>query len=235
FREGIPDGWSVDGVGLREITARGDFVVSLNGNRAVDQILAGGLFTYALSPRLNGAVRTPYTSAFKNGHISFLGCGGDFAAHRTVFDNAFLTEKQKFLANDRPHWTLLTTHHNQTRHRVYLEFATKTSNPNFPPRVGLGGVCSDEQIADPRSWFGLTQAVFHEAGHTPLNELKPFDSLLKTRTPESLDELCGAYSAWLGQAITAWAEDCATDSQLELVQWLLDERLLTNAIQPGGS
>ena len=83
--------------------------------------------------------------------------GGDFAAQRTVIDNAFLTEKQAYLASSLPVWLTSSTLPTMSERHNYIEFATKTSNPNFPPRVGLGGACSDEQIADPRSWFGLTR------------------------------------------------------------------------------
>src|SRR5262249_22672301 len=56
FRDGVPAGWSVDGVAFREITPRGDFTVALSGDTAVGQILPGGLFSFAVSPRLNGTL-----------------------------------------------------------------------------------------------------------------------------------------------------------------------------------
>ncbi|HUY35492.1 MAG TPA: hypothetical protein VMV69_22305 [Pirellulales bacterium] len=32
---------------------------------------------------------------------------------------------------------------NMPDRHIYIEFATKTSNPNFPPCVGLGGACRE--------------------------------------------------------------------------------------------
>ena len=60
-RRDLPEGWSVDGVGVRNgWVESGDFTVALKGSGAVGMLLPAGLFTHALSPRLNGAVRTPF-------------------------------------------------------------------------------------------------------------------------------------------------------------------------------
>ena len=77
---------------------------------------------------------------------------------RIVFDNAFLTEKQTYLSQMDPRWVLSSTQSGQGDRRIYIEYATKTSNPNFPPRIGLGGACSEDQAADP-------QLVWHYAHH----------------------------------------------------------------------
>ncbi len=78
FRDGVPKEWSTDGEGTREISPRGDFVVALSGEKAVDSILFGGLCTNSLSPRMNGALRTPWTKSLGPGHLSFEVAGGDF-------------------------------------------------------------------------------------------------------------------------------------------------------------
>lgn len=233
FRNGIPDGWSVDGVGLREITPCGDFVVSLAGDTAIDRILPGGLFTNVLSPKLNGAVRTPYLRSFGNKHVSFECSGGDFAARRAVFSNAFLTEKQVYLKHADPKWELMSTIKGKQDGRVYLEFATKTSNPNFPPRVGLGGKTTAEQEADPRSWFGITRVAIHVAPSAPKDELTRFASLFEGDPPTTLDEAAARYAAWFGSAVQAWSEGRATPEHVELLNWLLANKLLGNvASQP---
>lgn len=228
FRQGIPEGWSVDGVGLRNIVACGDFSVMLEGEDAIGRILPGGLFTNSFSPRLNGAVRTPYLHQFQNGHISFEVCGGDFAAQRIVFDNAFLTEKQTYLSQIDPLWALSSTQKGQGDRRVYIELATKTSNPNFPPRVGLGGACTEEQAADPRSWFGITRVVVHEAPFTPFDELSRFPNLLEQPAPATLDAAAQCFTRWLASAVQAWADQRATADEVWLINWMLDRKVLTN-------
>ncbi len=227
FRDGVPEDWSVDGTGLAEITRCGDFVVSLSGDTAVTQLLAGGLYTNTLSPRLNGAVRTPWLSRFSGDHLSFEHSGGDFACRRTVIDNAFLTEKQQYLNNAVPSWVSMSMG-SPDRH-TYMEFATKTSNPNFPPRVGLGGPCSEEQAADPKSWFGITRVVRHKSASTPKDELARFDRLFSGEAPQSVEQAAHRYAAWFRAAIEAWASDKSTPDDVQVMNWLLKNGALTSS------
>jgi hypothetical protein len=230
FRHGPPDGWSVDGVGLQEVVRSGDFVVALDGDSVIASILPGGLFTNSLSPRLNGAVRTPYLKTLTPGHISFECCGGDFAAQRTVYDNAFLTEKQVYLKQASPQWKLLSTLPAMRDRRIFIEFATKASNPNFPPRVGLGGATTKEQEADPRSWLGITRVVTHDAPFTPKDELTRFKSLFAGDAPTTLEHAADRYNAWFAHAIEAWKNDTTSPEDVELLNWLLDNQVLDNTI-----
>lgn len=228
FREGIPDGWSVDGVGLRQPVRRGDVSVALHGDTLIDAVLLGGLDTHAFSPRLNGAIRTPYVNRLDRQLISFEYAGGDFSAHRTIVDNAFLTERQGYLNAAQPAWLQLSTLRQLPDRRVYIELATKTSNPNFPPRVGLGGACSNEQIDDPRSWLAVSRVVLHDTPGPPADELQRFASLLQGSAPADAAALAARYADWLGQVVQRWAEQQATDDDVRLLNWLLQHSLLSN-------
>ncbi|MGE3316219.1 MAG: DUF1549 domain-containing protein, partial [Planctomycetaceae bacterium] len=238
FANGVPEGWSVNGTGLTEIARCGDFVVSLDGSKAVERVLPAGLYTNLLSPRLNGAIRTPFLSQYDTGHISFECCGGDFAASRTVIDNAFLTEKQKYLNHSHPEWVLFWTHNDMKDRHNYVEIATKTSNPNFPPRVGLGPELTAAQIQDPRSWFGVTRVVLHNAPFTPVDELNRFSPLFsgdaksQYAAPPDLQTATNWYAGWLGSVIERWSADRATRDDVALINSLLDSGLLTNDIGP---
>ncbi|MCA9180671.1 MAG: DUF1553 domain-containing protein, partial [Planctomycetales bacterium] len=231
FSKSLPQGWSVDGAGLQRVTTCGDFTIAADGDTIVGQLLPAGLMTHRLSTRLNGAVRTPYLRKFKNAYLSFEYVGGDFAAQRTVIDNAFLTEKQRYLDSTQPAWLTLSTLPSMSERHNYIEFATKTSNPNFPPRVGLGGACSDEQIADPRSWFGLTRAVLHDAPHPPLDELTRFQPLLAGEPPQSFEQVLDRYAGWFQGALQAWGEERATTDDVWLINWLLANGLLRNQLE----
>ncbi|HEV3023444.1 MAG TPA: DUF1549 domain-containing protein, partial [Pirellulales bacterium] len=238
FRQAVPEGWSVDGTGLRDVARCGEFTVALAGDAVVDRLLPGGLYTNVISPRLNGAVRSPHFNRPSSlAHVSFECCGGDFAASRTVIDNAFLSEKQKYLDRAEPAWELMSTWSSAPDRHVYIEFATKTSNPNFPPRVGLGGACSEEQTADPRSWLGITRAVFHDAPKTPADELTRFRTLFEApvaqgtgapAVPATLAEVAQCYEKWFAAAVEAWQAVGAIDDDVRLVNWLLANGLLTN-------
>ena len=60
FRQEIPAGWSVDGLGLLAGPSRsGEYSVATEGYRAVEGVSPSGLFTNRLSDRMNGALRSP--------------------------------------------------------------------------------------------------------------------------------------------------------------------------------
>lgn len=228
FSKETPEGWSVDGAGLTAPVACGDFTVALDGPTAVGRLLPAGLFTHAISPRLNGAIRTPYLNSFDKQHMSFEHSGGDFAAHRTVVDNAFLTERQVYLKQPGLGWARISTHQNMKQRRIYIELATKTSNPNFPPRVGLGGKCTDEQISDPRSWLGVTRVVTHDAAAEPADELARFTGLFATDSLSDIQGVAQQYQTWLQNALHAWTRDEATADDVRLINWMLSHGVLAN-------
>lgn len=229
FRTGLPPGWSVDGVGLRDGAVRsGDFTVALDGASAIKSILPAGLFTHAISPRLNGAIRSPYMDQIDGPWLSLLTCGGDFSAERTVVDNAFLSERQTYLDRRDPTCSSYPPLPELSGRRVYREVATKTSNPNFPPRIGLGGACSDTQIADPRSWFGITRAFTSKEQATPKDELTRFRGLFEGVAPKTSEEVARRYASWFTSSLQRWSKDEATDDDVLLMNWLLDQGLLPN-------
>lgn len=230
FRNGIPEGWSVDGTGLQSVTPCGDFTVALTGDAIIGQVLPGGLFTYALSPKLNGALRTPWLQSFSHGLMSFEGTGGDFAAQRTVIDNAFLCEKQTYVSRNEYGWWSAPTYLPMKDRHSYMELATKTSNPNFPPRVGLGAALTEEQISDPGSWFGVTRIVLHDINHPPVDELERFTALFEGVSPTTLDAVAEKYRRWFLSAVESWSQSRSTADDVKLINWMLSKGLLTNTI-----
>ena len=223
------DGWSIDGVGLRDGPVRaGDYTVSLTGPRVIGRILSAGWTTDAESPRLNGAVRTPFLRTLGAKFVSFQVHGGDFAAARTVVDNAFLTERQAYLAGGDPAWKSYSTFPEMRDRAVYVELATKASNPNFPPRVGLGQDLTAAQIDDPRSWCAVAKVVLHDRPGAPADELSRFRSLFAGDVPDSLAEVKTRYRAWFRAAVDAWATDRAIDDHVRVLSWLLQTGLLPN-------
>jgi len=228
FRDGVPPGWSVDGVGLRDITPRGDFTVTLNGDQAVGQILPGGLFTFADSPRLNGTLRSPLLNSLEPGQLSFEVCGGEFAARRSVIDNAFLCEKQAYLNQKHVAWQMMDVFGSMRYRHIYHEFATKASNPNFPPRWGLGPLLSEEQMSDPTSRLGITQVVHPQAAFTPVDELSLIQRLTDGPAPASLDELAKKYVTVGLNVLERWSAGKMDDDDVRLLNWLIEQNLISN-------
>ena len=261
FRQGVPEGWSVDGVGLQGgPMSNGDFTVALEGQAAVGMLLPAGLFTHALSPRLNGAVRSPYLNFLSQPYLSVRVSGGDYSTRRLLADNAFLTEREyAYLENDKPHWVCHTTtgadksarartEDELAEVRTFFELTTKASNPYFPPRFGLGG-CTEERVRedscgaqDPRSWFGITRAFLGKQGQItdygkpqdciapPADELVRFGLLFADEPPSHVPALAARYGQWLTASLEAWAQDRADEDDVLLINWMLDHKLLPNAM-----
>ncbi|MBM3727116.1 MAG: DUF1553 domain-containing protein [Acidobacteria bacterium] len=231
-------GWSTDGVGLRRgPVAKGEFAVATEGPSPVAAVMPSGFFTNALSPRMNGALRTPVLNHSGRKFVSVLAAGGDFSAHRLVVDNAYLTERQTYLKTIQPKWTKLSAAAYEKGNRaqtkaeaaettVWLEFATKTSNPNFPPRVGLGGKCTDEEARDPRSWFGFLRAVTHDVDAPPADELSRFSDLFRGDDPATLPEASERFRQWARRAIEAWRGNRATEDDVWVINWAIESKLV---------
>ena len=232
FRDGIPDGWNTDGVGLNQITRCGDFTVSLEGRKDIIELVPGGLFTHVLSRRLNGVLRTPPLRRFDQAHLSFEVCGGGLSAHRTVIDNAFLTERQFYIDSPEMSWLSLPTYPNYPDRKVFLELATKASNPNFPPRMGLEKYLSDEEIRDPKSWLGVTRAFLHDKVMEPKDELTRFRALFSLRPPEDLSQVIARYQQWFRSAVAAWEKNEASYDDVRMINWLMDNYVLSNRYDP---
>ena len=261
FRSGVPEGWSLDGVGLRDgPVSNGDFTVALEGQQAVGMLLPAGLFTHSLSPRLNGAIRSPYLNFYSQPHVSLEVSGGDYSTRRLLADNAFLTEREyAYLEEDKLHWVChTTTGTDKTARartplemeqvRTFVELTTKASNPYFPPRVGLAG-CTKEKVRenscgadDPSSWFGITRAFLVNQGEvtdsvkpgtclaSPADELTRFSSFFDAEPPTDLPALADRYGQWLTASLEAWAQDRADADDVRLINWMLDNRLLPNNV-----
>ena len=244
FRSGIPAGWSLDGVGLRRGPVRnGDFAVALEGSTAIAMVMPAGLFTNALSPRLNGVVRTPFLNHTGAKRLSIQAAGGAYSTVSEIVDNAFMTERQVYLKSIQPQWLELfpvggqsgdmpKTDAEKAEIRICSEIATTASNPNFPPRTGLiRKIATVEQERNPRSWFGVTRVVEHSTEKPPADELTRFHSLLAGDAPANLSEAAAHFQRWAQSAIESWRKDCATEDDVWILNWLIEKELLPNQME----
>ncbi len=228
LRNEVPKPWTVDGSGTRQLVGRGDFSISLSKDKAIEPLSLGGLFTASTSSKLNGALRSPYLNTLKAPYISLQVAGGEFAAHRTVIDNAFLTEKQTYLKSATAAWQQFSTHPTMSERHIFIEYVTKTSNPNFPPRVGLGGATTAKQEADPRSWFCISQIYSHQQPGAPADELNRFSDLFLGDPPRSLEEVRDRYHSWFVAAVDRWRQGETRDGDVALINWLLENKWVSN-------
>jgi hypothetical protein len=227
---GPPAGWVMEGDGLRHgYVSGGEPLVSLKGTNAIERLLPRGYHTHALSSKLPGSLRAPMFSGIGQAYLSLALAGGEWAGHLTPVENAFQTERVKFISQTKPSWQRFGTFHQNKGWRVRMEFATAGLNPNFPPRTGLaraGKVALPNQDMghDKRSWLSITGIVAHTQAATPKDELAAFAALYKGDVTGNAAKRLGD---WLAGAVTRWAAGKATTGDVEIVNWLLEKNLLS--------
>ncbi len=107
--------------------------------------------------------------------------------------------------------------------RVYFELATKSLNNYFPPRVGYGGA-SEAEVADPRSWFGVSRIVAHAADKPPQDELQRFEPLFGELAEEKDWSL--RLAKLLRAAIERWSASACSASDVQLLNDAIQNKLL---------
>lgn len=257
--EGAP-GWRWEGWGMHHGRARdGEFVVALEGDSALAQILPAGRWSHLWSPRLAGALRSPLLGDGRVAATWSLGmAGGQQAARSFIVDHAFHSERMQFLQQPEPKWVLLKTGAfdtlegglDQLPRRVYLELATKSLNNYFPPRTGYGGV-KETELTDERSWFGVTRIYEHPEGHPPRDELGRFEALFadanENPSASPPTDVAGSTNAnerarmqfaeslanLLGGAVERWTSGLADAETARLLDDGLRSGLLINRVQAG--
>jgi hypothetical protein len=97
-------GWRSDGNALSDgPSSSGEFTVANSGSRAITGVFPAGIYTHALSERLNGALRSPLVPKDKK-FLSLQLMGGNLGAWRTILDNCMLSEDYQLLEHDSPRW-----------------------------------------------------------------------------------------------------------------------------------
>tara|TARA_Y100001968_G_C19450516_1_gene768225 strand:+ start:3974 stop:7231 length:3258 start_codon:yes stop_codon:yes gene_type:complete len=228
FSQGPVEGWFTDGQGIEYLTRPGAFTLQ-QGDQFINALMLPGIATSNLSTKLNGALRSPLASNIDGFFLHALAAGGDFAAHRTVIDNAFLCEKQSFYSNDRYQWKVVNLHKGEPKRRTYAEWATKSSNPNFPPRWGLAREINEEVEKSPHSWFSVSKVYYSQGPTAPQKRLTAFIELLESGSPKSKQEAAALYQKWLSSMVDAWSEGTATNDQIMVLNNLLQTPWITKS------
>lgn len=231
-------GWCWDGFGMKHGLVRdGEPVVTDEGDAALAQLLPAGRWSHAWSMRLAGAARSPL---FAPGSVDTFSAGyaaGKHAARAFIVDQCFHSERLAFLNQPQPAWLTLTAGNfdrlaggrdTNAHRRVYLELVTKSLNNYFPPRTGYGGL-KESDVADERSWFGVTRVYQHPAGKPPQDELGRLAPLFAGGTaPESKAQLAARFADTLLGAISRWAEDRCDSEDVRLLNEALAAKWLPN-------
>jgi hypothetical protein len=239
FRGGDFAGWQAGGQGLRDGPSRsGDFALGPDGDTLLRGVLPAGCYTFTLSDRLNGTLRSPVLPRGAK-HLSFQVLGQRSSAVRLVSNNCQLNYKNyRALTGSELQWVTFAPPEDADGLRVYAELMTMFDNPKFPDQLSaLGGdkdnyrVPWDKAAADPRSFFGVTRVVAHDGPEPPKPELGHLRPLFAGPEPAELADLANRYAAAVEAAVRAWAADRATDDDVRWLDGLLRRGLLGNDVR----
>jgi hypothetical protein len=219
--------WRASGNGLHSGSDAADFEVSLSGETVLAGVLPPGIYTHALSSRLNGALRSPYLPKNKK-YLSVRVLGGGLAARRTVIDNCAIGENYKVLENDRPQWVRLDTLAAQAELPVFVELVTRWDNPRLPDRPDVLKPHQAELLTSPRSYFGITDAVLHDTPELPAETLLHMLPLFGGEPITDWQTLARRYEAVIAAAVERWASGTTTDDDARWLDWLVRNGLLAN-------
>ena len=225
-------GWRWDGFGMKHgLVHDGEIVVAEEGESVLLQVLPAGRWSHVWSSRLAGSLRSPLIDIAKSFSYSLGIAGGKYAAWSFIVDHAFHSERMQFL-NQPLRWLTVTAGNFDTLEgsidrlprRVYFEVATKSLNNYFPPRTGYGGV-KEEELVDPRSWFGVTRIYEHLPGKPPLDELSRFEPLFQEE-----GDWHDRFLHRLMSAINRWSRNECDSDDARIIDEALQWKLLENNI-----
>ena len=229
FRSGGFSGWYSEGLGLLGgASAAGEFAVAVTGPKAVTGVYPAGLYTHALSERLNGALRSPAVPKNKK-FVSIQVLGGRLGSRRTILDNCMLSEDYELLNQDSFTWLRIPSRHEQKTMPFYVELVTKADNPRLPDRPPRMTGVKPEDLASPFSYFGIARAVLHDEETAPKDELTQLQRLFAEPAISDLHGLGERYAVILRRALAAWAEGQATNDDANWIHWFIANGLLTNS------
>ena len=232
----LPDGWAMEGDSMHHgYVESGTVHVALEGDRLITTLLPCGYHTHALSSKLPGAIRLPDQAALPGTKVRVKLTGGGWAGYITIPQNAFQSEKVKFLdPKAAAGWIAITDQGLKNGvTRVSAEIVTAPMNPNFPARRDLnkmGGKLLPEKDdgIEQRSWFSLTGIVMSDQAATPDDTLDVFTSLYERPAPTTAKQATAMVVDWLRGIVTRWSTGESAKDELQVINMLVQAGMLPN-------
>lgn len=230
----LPEDWITEGDGIRHGFAKaGTPLIALSGRSAFTNLLERGFHTHALSSKLPGAIRTANLPNLGESNMTIRLGGGEWAGHITVPDNAFQSERVRFMKNNPPVWQQIPTFASDTNRRVRLEIATSGLHPNFPPRTGLARsgrtkLADKDMKENRRSWFSLTDIWLNDRAVAPRDTREYQRALLRKKPTGSEKKTNKRIGKWLQAPVNRWIAGKSSNNDVRILNWLVGNGLLTS-------
>ncbi len=246
FRSGTTDGWFANGIGLRYLADEAsavksnnssDLMIAPEGDSIVDRILPAGIYSGALSTKLNGALRSPSLTRTHN-KVSFEVIGSGFSLARLVFNNCQLNYTNQHSIH-HPDWSWITVDFQAGTEPLspYAELLTYWDNPKFPDP--LGTLSKDienqrlpfsEHSKNPRTWWGVRRVVTHDSSEPPKDEWHYLDRLWQGEQPSNREELLERYRKIFQDAVLAFQAGSASEDDVRWLNWMLSNGQLPHQL-----
>ena len=207
----------------------GEFAVAVTGPKAVTGVYPAGLYTHALSERLNGALRSPAVPKNKK-FVSIQVLGGRLGSRRTILDNCMLSEDYELLNQDSFTWLRIPVAPRAEDDAILCRACDQSRQPAVArPPAPHDRRQSPEDLASPFSYFGIARAVLHDEEAAPKDELTHLQRLFAEPAISDLHGLGERYAVVLRRALAAWAAGQATNDDANWIHWFIVNGLLTNS------
>ncbi len=216
--------WFRTGTGLpQKPSSAGEFAVATTGDAALTGIYPSGVYSHGLSAK--HAARLSSEKVRIDGDfdvwLRVIGDGAsstryvveDYPRNGTVFPVKTLSKDWEWHKFDLSYWN---------GDEMHLEV---TAGKDAPLMVNN----------EPRSWFGIREAVLVKKGEQgpPIAArefLDPVFDVVAESPPQSLEDLADRYVRAIEAAVRAWQAGSATDAQASLLDACLKQGLLPNKL-----
>ena len=213
--------WVLDGNGIDGSVAKpGSFRVLPSGDRVVDAILPGGVYSHLLSDKHAGVLSSPafkagegqnlYVRVVANGDVMARYVVQNYTRGGTVYPTTRLRDgKWRWQSWNIGYWS---------GDDVHLEVTT----------AGEQAILFSNKA---NSWFGVTDVVVTGKGEpAPKEEMAEYvQPVFSKEEPANAKRLAKRYAAALRQSIRAWRKGTMTDAQAQFLNYFVREGLLSNA------
>ena len=214
--------WYSYGVGLLGGVSAGQFAVAVDGDRILEGIYPGGVYTHGLSGKHPGRLTSPDLMIGENQAIWVEAIGAndaglryvvqDYPRNGTVYPVTKLQERWNRQRYDLTYWG---------GDSIHVELATAMDAPLLT-------------AGSPRSWFGVRRVVVADKDTVipdfPAEALLAVVESAESATPHSLEELQSIFASAIGDAVEAWGSGSANDAQALLLDECLRSGALTNSL-----